>query len=65
MSKDAWKKKQKAHEEDYFGKKEREVLDKLRNKIEQQPQPSDEEKPGPGPESKKSGGSAGWSDDLI
>lgn len=30
-----WKKKQKAQEDDYFDKKEKEILDKLRSKPEQ------------------------------
>ena len=34
---DVWKKKQKAHEEDYFEKKEKELLKTLKGSIEQKP----------------------------
>ena len=60
-----WKKKQKAHEEDYFKRREKESLDKLRNKVDKEVVPSEHENPAAPLKEKKGEDTAGWNDDLI
>ena len=44
---DVWKKKQKAHEEDYFEKKEREILKNLKTIMQKKERPETESQTSP------------------
>ena len=67
VMKDTWKKKQKAHEEDYFEKREKEVLNKLRSKLEKTSDNDENAEKANSPLNEKKEGNRQhhWDDDLL
>jgi len=67
VMKDTWKKKQKAQEEDFFDKREKEILNKLRSKLEKSTTPEEQEDKSQSPvsEKKERNTQQSWDDDLL